>query len=163
MKSAYVPGPLTVAASLAALVAFAGCGSSEDQKTTAENAEVKAQVENVCRQVGTELKGLTLPTTAKAAVQTQTESAQIFENATGKLNELAADTELPADFKSWIAQYKQLSVYNRQAAEAFGKDGITSDQALAAGQKWEAQAKKANALATEAGLDNCVVGKTQSG
>ena len=140
-----------------ALFAPAGCGGSEEQKTATANADMKAQVEQVCREVATELKGLEMPTTQDAAVKTQTQSAEIFQTAAGKLRELQADAPLPADYKSWIDAYGQLPALNTQAAAAFSKSGITSDQAVEAGQKWEAQAMKANDLATKAGLTNCVV------
>ena len=144
---------------VAALLAVTGCGSSEEQKTNAANADMKAQVEQVCRQVATELKGLEMPTTQDAAVKTQTQSAEIFQTAAGKLRELQADAPLPADYKSWIDAYAQLPALNTEAAKAFSKSGITSDQAVEAGQKWEAQANKANDLASKAGLTNCAVGQ----
>ena len=154
----------TVPASLAALVvasllALAGCGSSSEQKTAAENADIKTQVEQVCREAAAELKGLEMPTDQAAAVKTQRQSAQIFQTAIGKLNELGANVELPADYKSWIDAYAQLPALNTEAAKAFSKSGITSDQAVEAGQKWEAQANKANDLASKAGLTNCAVGQ----
>lgn len=156
MKFAHV---LIAALFVGALLSLTGCGGSEEQKTNAANADMKAQVEQVCRQVATELKGLEMPTTQAAAVKTQKQSAQIFQTAYGKLSELEADSPLPADYKSWIDAFRQLPALNTQAAQAFSKGGITSDQAVEAGQKWEAQAMKANDLASKAGLTNCVVGQ----
>ena len=120
---------------------------------------MKAQVEQVCRQVATELKGLEMPTTQAAAVKTQTESAQIFKNAAAKLNELGSNVELPGSYKSWLGVYEKLSGLNQQAANVFKSNGITSDQAIKAGEEWQAQATKANDLASKAGLDNCIVGQ----
>ena len=148
-----------VALVVASLLALAGCGSSSEQKTAAENADIKTQVEQVCREAAAELKGLEMPTDQAAAVKTQRQSAQIFQTAIGKLNELGANVELPADYKAWVAAYGQLPALNTQAAAAFAKNGITSDQAIETGQKWEAQAKKANDLASKAGLTDCAVGQ----
>ncbi len=159
MKTVYKPFALLAAALAVTAFAAAGCGSSSEQKTAAEDAEIKTQVEQVCREVATELKGLEMPTTQDAAVKTQTQSAEIFQTAAGKLRELQADAPLPADYKSWIDAYGQLPALNTEAAKAFSKSGITSDQAVEAGQKWEAQANKANDLASKAGLTNCAVGQ----
>lgn len=157
MKTACAPIVLVVA-----VLAFAGCGSQE-QKDAAASADVKTQVEQVCREVANEIKGLPAPTDKAAAVKAQTQSAQLFQTATGKLRELGANTQLPASYQEWIDAYGQLSGYNRQAAQAFSGSGVTSDQAAKAGEKWAAQAEKADALASKAGLDNCVLGPPQSG
>lgn len=159
MKTPYaLTVPLAAALAVVAL-ALAGCGNSAAQKTAAEDADIKMQVEQVCREVATELKGLEMPTTQAAAVKTQTESAQIFKNATGKLNELGSNVELPDSYKSWLGVYEKLSGLNQQAANVFKSNGITSDQAIKAGEEWQAQATKANDLAGKAGLTNCAVGQ----
>ena len=159
MRTVYKPFALLAAALAVAAFAAAGCGSSSEQKTAAEDADIKTQVEQVCREAAAELKGLEMPTDQAAAVKTQRQSAQIFQTATGKINELGANVALPADYKSWIDAYAQLPDLNTRAAAAFSKSGITSDQAVEAGQKWEAQANKANDLASKAGLTNCAVGQ----
>ena len=162
VKTAHARATPLALSCVAALLAVAGCGSSSEQQSTAAAADMKAQVTQVCRNASASFDQLSLPTSQDEAVKVQRQAAQIFKNATGKLNELKTNTDLPADYKSWIGAYGQLSGLNSKAAEAFKKSGITSDQAIQAGQEWEAQAGKANDLARQAGLTGCVVGKSKS-
>ena len=152
------------AVAAASLLVLAGCGGSDDsKKTAASSADVKQQVEQVCRNAATEIGTIPAPVDTDAAAQAQARSAQIFKTAVGKLNELNTDVGLPADYKAWLAEFEQLPALNEKAAEAFSGDGLTSGQAESAGQAWEAQANKANALARTAGLSDCVFGQVSAG
>ena len=147
----------------ALLLVAAGCGASQQQKSTAANADKTAQVEQVCREVGGELKGLPAPTDKDSAVKAQRASAQIFKSASAKLTELERNAGLPDSYKSWVAAFEQLYRYNEQAADAFSEYGLDSERAAQAGQEWEAQASKADGLAQDAGLEGCEVGQAQAG
>ncbi len=156
-----------LAVAVASVVAMAGCGGSEDQaaqetkKSVASSADVKQQVEQVCRAAGKEFAALPQPLDTNAAAEDQRRTAQILTTSVGKLNELQNDAGLPASYLSWLAAYRQLPAINQRAAEAFAGSGLASGQAAQAGQEWEAQAEKANSLARDAGLDDCVLDDAQ--
>ena len=148
---------------LFAALAVAGCGGSEEEKSTVSRADLKAQVEQVCREATQEIDAIPDPLDTESAAQAQGRSAQIFKTAVGKLNELNSDVGFPESYKAWLAEFEQLPALNEKAAEAFSGDGLTSGQAESAGQAWEAQANKANALARTAGLSDCVFGQVSAG
>lgn len=150
------PGQVILVAAVA--LAIAGCGGSSEQKSTAAAADVKAQVEQVCREATVSIDGLPEAVDSNAAIEGQTRSAQIFKTAVGKLNELNNDVGLPGSYKSWLAAFEQLPALNEKAAEAFTQDGIASGQAAQAADAWESQAEKADALAGKAGLTGCEFG-----
>lgn len=157
----------TSIAALAAvsLLALAGCGGSDDseKKTAASSADIKLQVEQVCRNATTEIGTIPEPLDTDAAAQAQARSAQIFKTAVGKLNELNNDAGLPEDYKAWLAEFEQLPALNEASSEAFSGDGVASGQAARAADAWETQAQKANGLARSAGLNDCVFGEPKTG
>ena len=156
MTSRFTTGALGGAIACAALLA--GCGGSSEQKSTAAAADVTAQVEQVCRSATGELSDLPEPTDTEKAVEDQLRTARILSTAIGRLNELETNVGLPSSYKSWLAGLTPLPALNEQAADAFRRDGITSEQAAGAGEAWQAQADQANALARQAGLAGCVLG-----
>lgn len=143
------------------LLALAGCGGSDDseKKTAASSADIKLQVEQVCRNATREIGTIPAPLDTDAAAQAQARSAQIFKTAVGKLNELNNDAGLPEDYKAWLAEFEQLPALNEKASESFTVDGLASGQAESAGEAWEKQAQKANSLARKAGLSDCLYGQ----
>jgi hypothetical protein len=120
-----------------------------------------ATVEQVCRAAGKEFSALPQPLDNNAAAEDQRRTAQILTTSVGKLNELQNEAGLPSSYLSWLAAYRQLPAINQRAAEAFAGSGLASGQAAQAGQEWEAQAEKANSLARDAGLDDCVLDDAQ--
>lgn len=148
---------------IASLAFLAGCGGSTEQKSVASSADIKAQVGQVCSQATSEIDGLPDPLDTSTAAQVQRQSAQIFKTASGKLNELATDVQLPASYRSWLDEFEQLPALNEQAAEAFSGDGIASGRAAKASEAWYAQAEKANGLAKKAGLTGCIFGQGDAG
>lgn len=146
------------------LLALAGCGDSDDseKKTAASSADIKLQVEQVCRNATTEIGTIPAPLDTDAAAQAQARSAQIFKTAVAKLNELNTDAGLPEDYKAWLAEFEQLPALNEKASESFTVDGLASGQAESAGEAWEKQARKANSLARKAGLTDCLYGQDKS-
>lgn len=148
-----------VAGACAALaLAAAGCGGASEQKSTSAAADVTAQVEQVCRQATGEFDKLPEPTDTRKAVEAQLRSAQIFSTMVGRLNELETNVGLPVSYKGWLDQLDQLPALNQKAADAFSRDGVTSDQAVSAGEAWHSKADQANDLARQAGLSGCVFG-----
>lgn len=154
-----------LAVAIALLVALAGCGGSDDseKKSAASSADIKAQVDQVCRQATSELDGLPDPLDTDTAARVQGQSAQIFKTAVAKLNELDTDVGLPSSYKTWLEQFEQLPALNEASSEAFSGDGVASGQAAKAADAWETQAQKANGLARSAGLSDCVFGEPQTG
>lgn len=146
------------------LLVLAGCGGSDDsgKKTAASSADIKLQVEQVCRNATREIGTIPEPLDTDAAAQAQISSAQIFTTAVGKLNELNNDAGLPEDYKAWLAEFEKLPALNQKAAESFSGDGLTSGQAASAGEAWEEQAQKSNSLARKAGLTDCVYGEEKT-
>ena len=147
------------------LLALAGCGGSDDseKKTAASSAEIKTQVEQVCRDATREIGTIPEPLDTDAAAQAQISSAQIFTTAVGRLNELNNDAGLPDSYKAWLAEFEKLPALNQKAADSFSGDGLTSGQAASAGEAWEEQAQKANSLARNAGLTDCLYGEAGTG
>ena len=146
------------------LLVLAGCGGSDDaeKKTAASSADIKLQVEQVCRNATTEIGTIPEPLDTDAAAQAQARSAQIFKTAVAKLNELNTDAGLPEDYKAWLAEFEKLPALNQKASESFTVDGLSSGQAERAGAAWEEQAQKANSLARKAGLTDCTYGEEKT-
>lgn len=147
----------------AVALTIAGCGGSSEQKSTASAADVKTQVEQVCRQATGEFDNLPEPTDTRKAVEAQLRSAQIFRFAVARLTELQTNVGLPGSYKVWLAQLQQLPDLNEQAADAFSSDGLTSARSVSAGEAWQSKADQANTLARQAGLPNCVFGSATTG
>ena len=164
MGNASLRNAAAAAVAAVSLAAFAGCGTFDGRpSTSAVNADIKTQVEQVCREVGGQLK--TLPASSDRAAQEkgQRQSEQIFRTAVGKLREQEVTGGLTDSYKSWLDAFEQLPALNEQAAKAADTGGSSSESFTTASDRWAAQAEKANGLAREAGLDNCVVADGQSG
>ena len=150
------------AAAAASLAVLTGCGGFDDRPSaSAVNADIKTQVEQVCREVGVQLKALPSSSDRAAQEKGQRQSEQIYRTAVGKLREQGVTGGLPASYQSWLDAFEQLPALNERAAEAAGTGGASSESFTTASDRWAAQAEKANGLARQAGLDNCVVSDGQ--
>jgi hypothetical protein len=138
--------------------AVAGCGSSSSDTSTSSSASYASDAAAICTAAFDKVNAQSLPTTSAEAKVVQANSAELFNAAVAKLDQVDVPADASAQFNAWLTDFKAIPAAN-EAAAAAADQGVTSAAFIKTGVQFEAAVAKANASAKAAGLPGCELTK----